>query len=108
LDELIHSDLASRKGIDNRPDEALIPKLSAVTENILEPVRMHFETAFAPTSGYRCLTLNRLLGSSDKSQHVKGEAVDFKIPGHDNFTIAEWIYQNLTYDQLILECYKPG
>ena len=108
LDELVHSDLASRKGIDNKPDADLIPKLAEVSAHILEPVRQHFDIAFAPTSGYRCLELNRLLGSPDKSQHVKGEAVDFKIPGVDNFTVAEWIYQNLTYDQLILECYSPG
>ncbi len=108
LGELVHSDVASRKGIDNTPDADLIPKLKDVSTHILEPVRLHFDQAFAPTSGFRCLELNRLIGSGDNSQHVKGEAVDFVIPGVDNFTIAEWVYRNLTFDQLILECYRPG
>ena len=50
-----------------------------------------------------CLDLNREIGSSDKSQHVKAEAVDFVVPGIPNIYLAQWIADNLNYDQLILE-----
>ncbi|HYE40276.1 MAG TPA: D-Ala-D-Ala carboxypeptidase family metallohydrolase, partial [Ramlibacter sp.] len=32
------------------------------------------------TSGYRCLQLNRAIGSSDSSDHVQACAADFKAP----------------------------
>ncbi len=108
LRELTHSDVANRHGIDNSPTPEVTTALTQVAENILEPVRVQFGIPFSPTSGYRSISLNRLIGSNDNSQHIKGEAVDFQIPGQDNFDIANWIYQNLDFDQVILECYTPG
>ena len=108
LHELTHSDVAARHGLENTPDAEAVEALTVVAQKILEPVRQHFGVPFAPTSGFRCLELNRLVGSKDNSQHVKGEAVDFKIPGQDNYDIALWIHQNLNFDQVILECYTPG
>ena len=32
--------------------------------------------------------------------------LDFEIPGIPNFEVAQWIMDNLDYDQLILEFYK--
>ncbi|MBE7636653.1 peptidase M15A [Sneathiella sp. P13V-1] len=108
LRELTHSDVALRQGIDNTPSPEVADALTKLAAHILEPVRQHFVTPFSPSSGYRCIKLNRLIGSNDNSQHVKGQAVDFKIPGNDNYDIAFWIYQNLDFDQIILECYTPG
>jgi hypothetical protein len=48
------------------------------------------------------------IGSSAKSQHAKGEAADFEIPGVDNMQLAIWINKNTDFDQLILEYYEPG
>ena len=45
---------------------------------------------------------------ASSSQHVKGQAVDFEIPGIANGDIAAWIRFNLQFDQLILEAYTPG
>jgi hypothetical protein len=42
LQELIKSDTAIRKGIDNNPNADQIEKLKALCENILQPVRDHF------------------------------------------------------------------
>jgi hypothetical protein len=58
-------------------------------------------------SWYRCLELNRLLGSKDTSQHVEGKAVDFTCP--DFGTPLEICRQLIKFkdlirfDQLILE-----
>ena len=107
LREATKSATAIRLGIDNTPPDDVIPKMKAVAERILEPCRAHFATPFTPTSFYRCLALNRELGSSDDSQHVKGEAVDFEIPGLPNLKLARWIADNLLFDQVILEFYSP-
>ena len=58
-------------------------------------------------SGYRSLEVNRKLGSSDSSQHTKGQAVDFEINGVANIKVAHWIKDNCDFDQLILEFYNP-
>jgi len=108
LSELTKSSTATRKGIDNTPDNTAIENLITVCEKILEPVREHYGIPFAPNSGFRGLELNRAIGSSDKSQHVTGEAVDFEVPGLDNKDVALWVMGNCDFDQLILEFYKEG
>ena len=60
------------------------------------------------SSGFRCLKLNRAVGSKDTSQHVLGEAADFEVLGVDNLQTAIYIRDNLDIDQLILEFYTPG
>jgi zinc D-Ala-D-Ala carboxypeptidase len=37
-----------------------------------------------------------------------GQACDIEIPGIPNAELAEWIKDNLEYNQLILEFYTPG
>ena len=102
------SQTAERLGISNEPDEEALDNLALVCENILEPVREHYGIPFSPSSAYRCPELNREIGSSDTSQHISGQAVDFEVPGVPNMELAEWIMDNLDYDQLILEFYKEG
>jgi len=104
LSELCKSSTALRLGIDNTPtDQAIIDKLKAVTENILQPVRDHYGKPFVPNSGYRCLELNRVVHSKDTSQHRKGEAVDFELAHIPNVELAKWCRDNLDFDQLIFE-----
>ena len=107
LQELIKSDTAIRKGIDNNPNSDQIEKLKALCENILQPVRDHFGRVKV-TSGYRSVELCMAIGSSVNSQHAKAEAADFECIGVDNAELADWIHKNLPYDQLILEYYTPG
>ena len=108
LSELTKSDTAIRKGIDNTPNDQEVENLILLCNEILEPVREHYGIPFAPNSGFRCLDLNRAIGSSDKSQHVSGKAVDFEISGLDNKEVALWVMDNCDFDQLILEFYKEG
>lgn len=108
LSELVKSDAGDRFGIDNYPDNPnIIECLRLVVEKILQPCRNHFGP-IRPSSGYRCPQLNALVGSTLKSQHMLGQAVDFEVVGVTNYDLAHWIWINLEYDQLILECYKPG
>ena len=107
LQELIKSDTAIRKGIDNNPNSDQVEKLKALCENILQPVRDHFGRVKV-TSGYRSVELCMAIGSSANSQHAKAEAADFECLGVDNAELSDWIKNNLDYDQLILEYYTPG
>ena len=107
LREFERSQIADRFDIDNTVKEKQIyNNLTLLCENVLEPVRTHYGVPFSPTSGYRCLELNRRLGSSDKSQHVKGQAADIEIPTVSNYELGIWIRDNLDYDTVLLEFYK--
>ena len=106
LSELTKSGTAIRKGIDNTPSETEVENLVLLCNMVLEPVREHYGVPFAPSSGFRCLELNRAIGSADTSQHVLGKAVDFEIPGVDNKQVALWVKENCIFDQLILEFYR--
>lgn len=108
LNEMIRSQTAARKGINNTPPDEVIPKLHDICVQILEPVRLHFGVPIRPNSGYRSPELNNAVGGSARSQHPLGEAVDFEIAGVNNHDLATWIKDNLVFDQLILECYTPG
>ena len=107
LREFERSQIANRFDIDNTVKEKQIyNNLTLLCENVLEPIRRHYGVPFSPTSGYRCLELNRRLGSSDKSQHVKGQAADIEIPTVSNYELGIWIRDNLDYDTVLLEFYK--
>jgi uncharacterized protein YcbK (DUF882 family) len=108
LNELTKSQTAVRNQIDNTPTDEHIEALQALCKAILQPVRDHFDIPFTPSSGYRSAALCEAVGSSNKSQHAKGEAADFEVSGIDNYDLACWIRDNLTFDQLILEYYKSG
>ena len=107
LQELIKSDTAIRKGIDNNPNADQIEKLKGLCENSLPPVRAHFGRVKV-TRGSRRVGLCMAIGSSANSQHAKAEAADFECVGVDNAELADWIKDNLPYDQLIVEYYTPG
>ena len=110
LKELTKSDTATRLGIDNTPDEAVIESLRLLCENILQPVREHFGKPVEISSGYRSPELNSspAVGGSKTSDHCLGRAADIEIPGVANADLAQWIMDNLEYTQLILEFYTSG
>ena len=106
LEEMIHT---SHSEIDNHPnDQQIIKNLQNLCMFVLEPVRMHYGKVVHVTSGYRSPALNKKIGGATNSQHSKGEAADFHITGVSNPDLAKWIYNNLMFDQLILEFYKTG
>lgn len=107
LAELTKSQVALRRGIANAPTSAEIANLERLCERILEPVRARFGTPFSPSSGYRSPALNRAIGGAERSQHCRGEAADFEVPGVANLALAQWIRDRLVFDQLILEFYDP-
>ena len=106
LVELTKSQTAERKGIDNTPSTEHQENLKSLCTSILQPVRDHFSRVVSVSSGYRSEELCLAIGSKITSQHAKGQAADFEIYGLSNQELANWIRENLDYDQLILEYWK--
>jgi len=106
LEEFIRSLKAKVMSIDNTMPEHLM--LSAVrTCEGLERIRSIFGMPIVLISGYRCEELNREVGGSKTSQHMKAEAGDILCPAygipHD---VAKAIIDNMKFvrfDQLIKE-----
>ncbi len=107
LPELVKSQTAERLGIPNNPSADHIYNMGELAENILQPIRNEYGP-FMVSSGFRSVALCEAIGSKATSQHAKGEAVDFEVPGISNYDLAEWISDNLPFDQLILECFTGG
>lgn len=66
-------------GFDNIPGPEEIANLQNVVVRTLQPLRNFLRIPITVTSGYRSLLVNRAVGSNDSSQHIKGEAVDFRV-----------------------------
>ena len=103
LVELTKSQTATRMGLENNPSEDEQENLRLLCERVLQPVRDHFNHVVSISSGYRSPELCIAIGSSLESQHAKGMAADFEIFGTPNNETANWIRNNLIFDQLILE-----
>ena len=108
LAEMIVSPTAKRLGLSNTPTPEHIENMRYCCEKILEPVRAHFGKPVQINSSYRAPLVNKAVGGSKTSQHVNGQAIDFEIPGIDNKVVADWIGDNLEFDQVILEFYTAG
>ena len=106
--ELTKSQTAERKDIDNTPSPTHQDNLKSLCTAILQPIRDHFGRVVSVSSGYRSAELCTAIGSKTTSQHAKGEAADFEIFGISNKELADWIKENLDYDQLILEYWKES
>ena len=110
LREFVRSQLCSRHGWNNIPDEQTISNMVTLCTELMEPVRTLFgNRAIMVSSGYRCLKLNRFLKSKDTSHHRLGFAVDFEIPSLSNEEVYNTIKNSeLKWTQLILEFHEPG
>jgi zinc D-Ala-D-Ala carboxypeptidase len=108
LHELTKSETALRLDLDNTPDEQATENLRLLCEKVLQPVRDHFGKGVKVNSGFRAPAVNKATGGSLTSDHCKGQAADIEIPGVANADLAQFIMDNLSYTQLILEFYTPG
>jgi len=102
LAEMIQSQTAIRRGIDNSAPADVVDALKALAIHILEPVRQQFGPVFV-SSGYRCPGLNAAVGGAPNSQHVLGQAADILVSGSANLVVARWIRDNTPFDQVIME-----
>ena len=105
LDEFTASQEATRHSINNTPSSAVVENLRMLA-TLLEQVReLLGGNSIRISSGFRCLSLNRHIGSNDTSAHVHGYAADFTCPAFGApIAVAKKIAEsNLKFDQLIYE-----
>ena len=107
LSEVIKSNTAIKNGIDNSPTLVHLKNLEMLAEKIFQPIREHFGVPIGISSGYRSKALNSIIGgSSSRSQHCKGQALDLDADIYGKVTnkeIFDFIVENLEFDQLINE-----
>lgn len=107
LAELIKSDTAKKRGIDNTPDFEVVEHLSELVEKVLDPMRAAYGMPIKVSSGYRCPELNKAVNGAPTSVHQIGYAADLQVGGSFNKFrdfVVEWFRKTGTkFDQLLLE-----
>lgn len=103
--EAVESYTAKRRGIDNTPGDYELTNMTALAENIFEPLREWVGGPIKINSFFRSVELNKAIGGSSKSQHCQGRAIDIDdVYGHKtNAEMYNWIKENLNFDQMIWE-----
>jgi hypothetical protein len=104
LEEMIVSQTAARRGIDNTPSESVEENLRMLCITVLEPLRTIVRKPIIVTSGYRSPQLNAAVGGRPNSQHTTGNAADIIVPGIPTLEVCRTIARYLNYDQCINEC----
>ena len=103
LEELTASETARKKGINNKPNEAIKVNLNILMEQ-LDKIREKFGSPIFVNSGYRCPELNKAVGGVKTSQHQLGVAADLTTRSKDlNRKLYDMIIKNFDYDQCIWE-----
>lgn len=105
LAEMCVSQQAVRMGIDNTPAVAHVVNLRRVAIALEWARAVLGNRPITVTSAYRCLQLNRSIGSADSSAHVRGLAVDFVCPafGRPTQICRRLVDEGMSFDQLIDE-----
>ena len=88
-------------GLDNTPNVEIIDNLTALVDNVLDPLRELIGMPIHVSSGYRSEAVNKAVKGAKNSQHTKGEAAD--ISCKNNGLLFRLIRDNFTFDQLIWE-----
>lgn len=106
LEELIHSQVAARLGIDNAPQEPDILDNLRQLANTLQYLRDVVGAPLVVSSGYRCPEVNLRVGGSATSAHLAGLAADVTCPAlGPPVNLARQIVTTpaFRFDQVILE-----
>ncbi len=117
LKHLIYSNIAANNNINNMPgidgtptQSTIINNLKNLMENVVDIIIDEYPNLII-TSGYRCQELNRLIGGSNTSQHIFGQAIDIQVPEVNTVDLYNFIYSNgkiPSWDQLIWEYPEKG
>lgn len=105
LSEFLRSETAARLGIDNTPPDYIVGHLQTNAAFLEEVRTLLGGVVIHISSGFRCLELNRAIGSKDTSAHVDGRATDFEAPafGTPLEICHRLVASDIPFDQLIWE-----
>ena len=103
--EGVYSITATRRGIDNDPNNEQLDNMELIAEKVFEPLRKYVGGPIKINSFFRCPKLNKAIGGARSSQHMKGQAMDiddtFEVVA--NSDMYNYIKNNLDFDQMIWE-----
>lgn len=102
--EAVTSQTAFRQGIDNTPPLDIWANIEQ-TAKAADQVRDLLNRPMHISSWFRCLKLNRAIGSADTSDHPNGWCIDFICPevGSPYQVAAKILASGIPFDQLIME-----
>ena len=105
LREGVFSQTATRRDLDNTPNEEQLENMKLIAEKVFEPLREWVGGPIKINSFFRGLPLNTAIGGAKSSQHMKGQAMDIDDTfGHaTNAEMYNWIKENIDFDQMIWE-----
>lgn len=111
LDELIYSATAKEQKIENIPPDEIAERIVYELIPVLDDIREKWGSPIIVSSGYRCPTLNKVVGGVANSVHRLGYAADLqpkngKIDEFEEFMNA-WAEDN-QFDQIIEEKSKSS
>lgn len=107
--EAVASVTASKLGINNIVPAALRPNVQRTAAEMEKVRTLLGEIPLRVNSWYRSPALNKAIGGSKTSAHMKGLAVDFESPRLSNAEIFDRIAaSDIQFDQLIHERTKSG
>jgi hypothetical protein len=111
IGELSQSNEADKRGIPNHPNTAQKMNMEKLIERVLDPIRSLYGKPIYVNSGFRCVTLNKIVGGAKNSQHMEGKAADITAGSREEnkkvWDVVMFLYQegDIDFDQCINE--KP-
>lgn len=104
IEELTRSATATARGIDNTPTPEIKANLERLVDKVLDGLREIYGKPITVNSGYRCPELNKVIGGSKTSDHMKGFSADITASNKkENATLFQIIKDKFDFDQLIWE-----
>ena len=103
--EATHSATALRRNLDNTPNKEQLQCMKDIAENLFEPLRKWVGGPIKINSFFRGEPVNKAIGGSTRSQHMKGQAMDIDdtFDHMSNARMYYYIKDNLDFDQMIWE-----
>ena len=99
--EMIKSDTAKAKGMDNIPTWEEIDNLKRLIEAVLDPLREWYGRPITVTSGYRSEALNKAVNGVSTSYHLGGFAADITAGSkYENRKLFDYIKENLPFTEM--------
>ena len=101
----MYSRTATRRGIENEPNNRQMDNMCLIAEEVFEPLRSWVGGPIKINSFFRSPELNTAIGGSSKSQHCQGQAIDLDdtYGRATNAEMYEFVKKFLDFDQMIWE-----
>ena len=103
--EGVYSITATRRGINNTPNDEQLNNMEKIADEVFEPLRGWVGGPIKINSFFRSPELNTAIGGSAKSQHCHGQAIDLDdtFGRATNAEMFHYIKEHSDFDQLIWE-----